>query len=112
MGDHRVYHLARVVVPETDVSIFVGGDGERQRRMADQLVDLSGGGVRALLRRFETHNRLGGLRVEDDAVRTRERGNHAVRVVAGEVDTRRYAVLLRSECVEVLHLKTQRSKIL
>lgn len=88
-----MHHFARVIVPESDVSVLVGGDGQRQRGVAHYLVDLPG--VNALdSRGLEVYHRLARLYIENDAMRAGVRRNDAVRVIPHEIYAGGYPIRL------------------
>lgn len=73
MRDHRMHHFAGIVIPKSNVSIFVGRYRQRQRRMTDDFVNVFGGGVDTFGRhcRMQSNDGLGRFDIEDDAMRAR-----------------------------------------
>lgn len=97
MGHHRVDQRTGRVVPEPDVSILVGRNRDRERRMADDLVDVFADVAGHLLAGLQLDHLAASFRVVDDAVRTAVRDHDSVRLVPYKVYRRRNTFRFRSE---------------
>lgn len=100
MGDHRMYHFASVIVPKSYVSIFMRTDSQRQRRVADNPVNLFINGGYTVLAWFQTDDSFARLCVEDDGMRTIERRYDTIWFVVHKIHARWHAVCFWRERIK------------